>query len=111
MARDQFRLEMAEKRFDFGEELAGDVLRGRRHVTKCGMIFVEKLVIETRVQNFFHPPFDLADVNQHPVRDVDLAGENKIGDVVSPSPITGGRFRPEGTDIFGVRPSRNKEAT
>ncbi len=75
------------------------------------MIFIQKFVIEARVQDPFNPRLDFADVDQHAVGRIDLAGENKISDVVAPGPIARGSFGPERGQIFGLRPTGNKEAT
>ena len=60
---------------------------------KMRMIFVQEFVIEARMQNLLHPRFDFADVDQHAVGGIDLAGENKVGDVV-PSGAVAGRRSP-----------------
>ena len=107
-------LQVAEERRHLDEELARDVFRSRRHLAEDRVIFIQELVIEPRVQHFLHPRFDFADVDQHAVGRVDLAGENKKGDVVSPGSVARRGLGAESGGVFLVRPAglekRRREA-
>ena len=67
VAGDESGLEIVKERLDLDEEPARDVFRRRRDVAEVRVIFIEKFMVETRVQDFFHPRLDFADVDQHPV--------------------------------------------
>ena len=77
------------------------------------MIFVQKFVVEARVQDVFDPGLDFADVDQHAVVGIDLAGENKISDVIATRAVARRGFGTEGGEVFGIRPTgmkRRREA-
>ena len=93
MTGDQARCEIMKKRLDFDEQLARNVFCSRRSLPKMRMIFIQKFVIEAFVQNRFNPRLDLADVDQHAVGRIHLAGENKISDVVPTGPIASSAIR------------------
>src|SRR5438105_15662274 len=66
-------------------------------------------MVETRVQHFFCPLFDFADVNQHPIGWINFAAENKKGDIVSAGAVTRAGFRSKGGQVLFVSPIRTKE--
>ncbi len=100
MAGNEAGFEIVKERLDLDEEPARDVFRRRRDFAEVRVIFVQKFMVESRVQDLFHPRLDFADVDQHPVLWVDLAAEDKIGDVISAGAVLGRAFLAESGEVF-----------
>ncbi len=110
MTRHEFRARGAEERRGIQEKLAGNIFRRRRNPGERLVVLIQEFVVEAIAQNPAHPLLDLADVHQHPRRGIDGAGKNEIGDVISPSAITRGRFRAENRQVLGLAPIFDEQA-
>ena len=55
-------------------ELSRHVLDGWRHISKRRIIFIQKFMVETFVDNFPRTRLDLTDINQHSSDRINRAG-------------------------------------
>src|ERR1043165_728746 len=107
----ELRFAAGKKRRSVEKKLARDILGSRRQLGKRLVVLIQKLVIETVVQDLAHAFLDLADVHQHPGLWIDRARKDKVSDVVSAGAITRGRLRTERGEIFGVAPFLDEQPT
>src|ERR1700686_2940398 len=90
-------------------ELSRHVLDGWRHISKRRIIFIQKFMVETFVDNSSRTRLDLTDINQHSSDRINRAGKNKIGGVVAPGSIARLCLRTECHHVFAISPTRNKQ--
>jgi len=90
-------------------ELSRDVLDGWRHISKRRIVFIQKFVVETLVDNFPSALLDLTDIDEHSGDRINRAGKNKIGGVIAPGAMARLCLRAESDHVFAISPTRNKQ--